>query len=107
MAEGWACYATDLASEVGLLTPLEQYAETQSRVRMAARAIVDVRLHNGEIALDEAALFYQERAGMSAAAARAEAVKNSIYCYFSFELCLGCGDITIESDEHFFLGDIT
>ena len=31
MAEGWACYATDLMGEAGFLTPLERYAEAQSR----------------------------------------------------------------------------
>jgi uncharacterized protein (DUF885 family) len=79
MAEGWACYATDLASEAGALTPLEQYAEVHGRVRMAARAVVDVRLHHGEISLEEAAAYYRERAGMSHAAAHGEAVKNTMF----------------------------
>jgi uncharacterized protein (DUF885 family) len=79
MAEGWACYATDLMSETGFLTPLEQYAERQSRRRMAARAIVDVRLHDGRFTMDGAAEFYQRRAGMHAAAARGEVVKNSMF----------------------------
>ena len=79
MAEGWACYATDLAAEAGMLTPLERYAELNGRVRMAARALVDVRLHRGEITLDEASAFYQARAGMTTAAARAEAVKNEMF----------------------------
>ena len=79
MAEGWACYATDLTAEAGGLTPLEQYAERYSRVRMCARAIVDVELHHGRLTLDEAAAFYEENAGMSAAAAEAEAVKNSMF----------------------------
>src|SRR5947207_8706216 len=40
MAEGWACYATDLMDEFGFLTPLEQYSQFHSRLRMAARALV-------------------------------------------------------------------
>jgi uncharacterized protein (DUF885 family) len=79
MAEGWACYATDLAAEAGALTPLEQYAEVHSRVRMAARTIVDVKMHHGEMTLEAAAAFYQARAGMSGAAAFGEAVKNSMF----------------------------
>ena len=59
MAEGWACYATDLMNEVGFLTPLEQYAEYQSRIRMAARSVVDVRLHQGLFTLQEAAAYYE------------------------------------------------
>jgi hypothetical protein len=78
MAEGWACYATDLMGEIGFLTPLELLGEARSRTRMCARAIVDVRLHQGRMTLDEAARFYQENAGMTPAAAGAEAVKNSM-----------------------------
>jgi uncharacterized protein (DUF885 family) len=79
MAEGWACYATGLMGEAGFLTPLELYAEHQSRRRMSARAIVDVRLHQGRISLEEAVRFYEERAGMSQGAAHGEAVKNSMF----------------------------
>jgi hypothetical protein len=79
MAEGWSCYATDLMAEAGFMTPLEQYAQRHGRLRMAARAICDIRLHRGDFTLDEAAAFYRERVGMLAAAAHAEAVKNSMF----------------------------
>lgn len=79
MAEGWACYATDLMSEAGFLTPLERLAELQARVRMCARAVVDVRLHTGAWTLEEAARCYASKAGMPRAAAHAEAVKNSMF----------------------------
>lgn len=79
MAEGWACYATDLMAEAGALTPAEQYAEHAGRLRMCARAVVDVELHHGRMTLDEAARCYVETAGMSEAAAKAEAVKNSMF----------------------------
>jgi hypothetical protein len=79
MAEGWACYATDLVGEFGGLTPLEAYAERHSRVRMACRAVVDVELHRGRMTLDEAMAFYREHADMPDGAARGEAVKNSMF----------------------------
>ena len=79
MAEGWACYATDLMAEHGFLTPLEEFAETHGRLRMAARALADVRLHHGEWTLEQAAQFYTDTVGMPPAAARAEAVKNSMF----------------------------
>ena len=79
MAEGWACYTTHLMGEVGFLTPLELYAEHQSRRRMCARAVVDVRLHRRQFSLGEAAAFYQQRAGMLQRAAYSEAVKNSMF----------------------------
>ncbi|MDA0328004.1 MAG: DUF885 domain-containing protein [Gemmatimonadetes bacterium] len=79
MAEGWACYATDLMAEAGGLTPRERFSEHHSRIRMCARAIVDVELHHRRMSLTEAAAFYIDRAGMSRGAAEAEAVKNSMF----------------------------
>ncbi|MBK8050787.1 MAG: DUF885 domain-containing protein [Anaerolineales bacterium] len=79
MAEGWACYATTLMGEAGFLTPLEQFSELQTDLRMAARAVVDVRLHQGRMTLEEAAAFYADQTGMPVEAARNEAVKNSMF----------------------------
>ena len=79
MAEGWACYATDVMAEAGAFTELERYAERHGRVRMCARAIVDVELHHGRMSLTEAARFYRDNAGMTPGAAEAEAVKNSMF----------------------------
>ena len=79
MAEGWACYATDLMAEVGALTPLERVAELGGRARMCARAVVDVELHTGRMTLDEATSYYREHAAMPQSAARSEAVKNSMF----------------------------
>ena len=79
MAEGWACYATDLMGEAGFFTPLERYAELHGRARMCARAIVDVRIHEGRWTLEQAARFYEEHALMPPAAAMSEAVKNSMF----------------------------
>lgn len=79
MAEGWAVYATDLMCDTDFVTPLEKYAEYQTRRRMCARAVVDVRLHLGHYKLEEARRYYQEQAGMSSAAALGEAVKNSMF----------------------------
>ena len=79
MAEGWACYATDLMDEAGFLTPLEHYEGYQARLRMAARALVDVGLHCGRYSVDEAAAIYRDRVGMSPEASYAEVVKNSMF----------------------------
>jgi hypothetical protein len=79
MAEGWACYATKLMDEVGFLTPLESFAVRHGRLRMAARALADVRLHRGAWTLPEVASFYRDRVGMTPEAARTEAVKNSLF----------------------------
>jgi uncharacterized protein (DUF885 family) len=79
MAEGWACYATDLMDEIGYLTPAEQLDEIQTRRRMCARAVVDLELHRDRMSYHEAVEFYQARAGMPANAAAAEVTKNSMF----------------------------
>jgi Bacterial protein of unknown function (DUF885) len=79
MAEGWACYATQLMEELGMLTPLEQISEQHTRVRMLARAIVDIRLHLGLITFPDAVAFYQSIVGMPVEIATAETTKNSMF----------------------------
>ena len=79
MAEGWATYATDLMAEFGGLTPLEEYAQYQGRARMCARAVVDVRMHQGRSSLDQGVEYYERRALISPTGARSEAVKNSVF----------------------------
>ena len=78
MAEGWACYATDLVAEIGGLTELELLTHRRSRMRMCARAIVDVELHSQRMSLTDAILFYQS-CGMASSAAEGEALKNSMF----------------------------
>jgi hypothetical protein len=79
MAVGWACYATDLMDELGFLTPLERVSEQHTRVRMLARAIVDLRLHTGACTFGEAVAFYERVVGMSPEVAAAETAKNSMF----------------------------
>jgi hypothetical protein len=79
MAEGWACYATDLMDEAGFLTPLERFSQHYARLRMAARALVDVELHSGRMSLEEATAVYRDEVGMPQEASHAEAVKNSMF----------------------------
>jgi uncharacterized protein (DUF885 family) len=93
MAEGWACYVCDLAEELGLLSPLDRLAQQHTRVRIAARAVVDLALHRGDMRLDEAARFYETRGLMAAAAARAEAVKASMFPGTAIMYWLGTASI--------------
>jgi hypothetical protein len=79
MAEGWACYATDLMEEAGFLTPDESVAQQHTRARLIARAVVDIALHERSMTFDEAVALYRDRIGMSPEAARAETCKNSMF----------------------------
>jgi hypothetical protein len=79
MAEGWACYATDLMDEIGFLDPDESLAQQHTRARLLARAVVDLEFHNGSMTFDEAVAVYRDRVGMPEEAARGEACKNSMF----------------------------
>ena len=79
MAEGWACYATDLMDEAGFLTPLESFSQHHAHLRMAARAVVDIRLHRGEMSFEQAERFYVDTTNMSPGAARGEVTKNGMF----------------------------
>src|SRR3989442_13753409 len=79
MAEGWACYATDLMEEIGFLDSFDLLLLAHTRLRIAARAVVDVRLHTGRWTFEEAEAYYRDEAGMSSETARAEVVKNSMF----------------------------
>jgi hypothetical protein len=79
MAEGWACYATDLMDECGFFTPEESLAQQHTRARLLARAVVDLGLHEGSLSFDDAVALYRDRVGMSPEAARGEACKNSMF----------------------------
>jgi hypothetical protein len=79
MAEGWACYATDLMDEIGFLTPDQSLAQQHTRARLAARAVADVGLHTGVCTVADAVGLYRDRIGMSDDAARAEVCKNSMF----------------------------
>ena len=79
MAEGWACYATDLMDEIGFLTADESLAQQHTRARLLARAVVDIGLHDRSLTFAEAVAVYRDRVGMSPEAARGEAGKNTMF----------------------------
>jgi hypothetical protein len=79
MAEGWACYATDLMDEIGFFTPEESLAQQHTRARLLARAVVDIGLHERTLTFEEAVAVYRDRLGMPPEAARGETCKNSMF----------------------------
>jgi uncharacterized protein (DUF885 family) len=93
MAEGWACYATDLMDEAGYLTPDEQVAEQHTRLRLLARAIVDLDFHSERRSFDACVTFYVDEVGMTRQAAEGEVVKNSMFPGTALMYWLGTREI--------------
>ena len=79
MAEGWACYATQLMDELGFLSPLEQVSEQHSRIRFLSRAIVDIGFHEGSLSFNDAIGVFVSEAGMDPDIARAETIKCAMF----------------------------
>jgi uncharacterized protein (DUF885 family) len=79
MAEGWACYATDIMLNTGFFNHLEQFSHLNSQLRQAAQTVVDSKLHSEEFTFEEACRFYVNEAGMSPEAARGQVTFASMF----------------------------
>ncbi len=72
-SEGWALYAERVMREQGFFTdPKHQLYQYEATIFRAARIIVDVSLHLGEMTFDEAVTFMVEKGNLSQPNARAE-----------------------------------
>jgi hypothetical protein len=79
LAEGWACYATDVMAEYGFFTEDQLIAHQHAQVRQVARGIVDIELHMGRRTLTEAIAFLAGATEMPEAAARREVTRTSMF----------------------------
>jgi uncharacterized protein (DUF885 family) len=93
MAEGWACYATEVMESLGYLTPDEKIAEQHTRVRLMARAVVDLELHSGRMSFNDAVRFHVDVAQLSPAMAHAEVTKCSMFPGTAMMYWLGLRDL--------------
>jgi uncharacterized protein (DUF885 family) len=93
MAEGWACYATEIMESLGFLTSDERVAEQHTRVRLMTRAVVDLELHTGRMSFDDAVRFHVDNAQLTPAAAHAEVTKCSMFPGTAMMYWLGLRDL--------------
>ena len=93
MAEGWACYATEIMESLGFLTSDERVAEQHTRVRLMARAVVDLELHTGRMSFDDAVRFHVDAAQLTPSAAHAEVTKCSMFPGTAMMYWLGLRDL--------------
>lgn len=93
MAEGWACYATEIMESLGYLTNDERIAEHHTRVRLMTRAVVDLELHTGRMRFADAVRFHMETAQLSQNMAHAEVTKCSMFPGTAMMYWLGLRDL--------------
>ena len=63
MAEGWSSYVPGMISEFGIVDEKQKVCMQFDRLRSAARALVDVRLHSGTWTVAQAVKFLEEQTG--------------------------------------------
>jgi uncharacterized protein (DUF885 family) len=79
-SEGWALYAERVMRERGFFTePLHELYHLEASIFRAARIIVDVSLHLGEMTFDDAVKFMRENANLPEPVAVAEVGR---YCWW-------------------------
>jgi uncharacterized protein (DUF885 family) len=78
---------------LGFLTPDERIAEQHMRVRLMARAVVDLELHTGRLSFDEAVRFHVDNAQLTPGAAHAEVTKCSMFPGTAMMYWLGLRDL--------------
>jgi uncharacterized protein (DUF885 family) len=72
-AEGWAFYSERMMKDAGFdATPTHRYIQHTDAIWRAARIILDIKLHRGEIEFADAVDFLVERTGFERPAALAE-----------------------------------
>jgi uncharacterized protein (DUF885 family) len=77
-SEGWALYTERMMHEQGFFTdPRAELCHLDARIFRAARIVVDVGLHLGEMTVDEAVTFMSTKASLTEPTARAEVAR---YC---------------------------
>lgn len=72
MTEGWGLYTEELMAEVGAYEPPARLAQLALTKLRAARIVVDMGLHTGDLSEEEAADRLSREAGLDAGIARAE-----------------------------------
>jgi uncharacterized protein (DUF885 family) len=74
--EGWAFYCEELMERLGFIgEPIQRLARLQAQLQRAARIILDVSLHTGQMTVEEAIDFLIQRVGLEPGDAQAEVLR--------------------------------
>jgi uncharacterized protein (DUF885 family) len=92
--EGWALYAERAMRERGFFEqPIHELHHLNAALFRAARIVVDTSLHLGEMTVDEAVEFMQDRAAMPEPVARAEVGRYCAWPTQASSYLTGCLEI--------------
>src|SRR5207342_2341121 len=92
--EGWALYSERLMREQGFFSePIEELQHLEASIFRAARIVVDTSMHMGEMTVDEAISFLQQRLAMAEPTARAEVGRYCAWPTQASSYLTGCLEI--------------
>jgi uncharacterized protein (DUF885 family) len=105
--EGWAMYCEQMMLEEGFEdSPARRVIVATDAIWRAVRIILDIRLHRGEIEVDEAIAFLVEHTGFERAVARAEVHRYTTAPGYNLSYLLGkVLLLRLRADEQTRLGD--
>ncbi len=93
-SEGWALYAEHMMREQGFFEdPRHELFQVEAMLFRAARIVVDTSLHAGDMPLEEAQRFMEERANLTAPTARAEVARYAAWPTQASSYLVGCLEI--------------
>ena len=93
-SEGWALYAEQMMREQGFFEdPRHELFQVEALLFRAARIVVDTSLHAGEMTLEDARRFMEERANLTAPTARAEVARYAAWPTQASAYLVGCLEI--------------
>jgi uncharacterized protein (DUF885 family) len=88
--EGWAHYCEEMMKEHGYRNkPKDRFVQVNDEIWRAARIILDVKMHRGEISLEEAIRFLMEEAGMNRHVATSEVRRYTFTPSYQLSYLLG------------------
>ena len=99
--EGWALYAEHMMREQGFFEdPRHELNQVEAMLFRAARIVVDTSLHAGDMTLEEARRFMEERANLTAGTARAEVARYAASPTQASAYLVGCLEILAIRERH-------
>jgi uncharacterized protein (DUF885 family) len=93
-SEGWALYAEHMMREQGFFEDSRhEINQVEATLFRAARIVVDTSLHAGDMTLEEARRFMEERANLTPGTARAEVARYAAWPTQASAYLMGCLEI--------------
>jgi uncharacterized protein (DUF885 family) len=100
-SEGWALYAEHMMREQGFFEdPRHELNQVEAMLFRAARIVVDTSLHAGDMTLEEARRFMEERANLTPGTARAEVARYAASPTQASAYLVGCLEILAIRERH-------